>query len=259
MSSSRSIAAARARRAGETAQPQQSRPPVTSINSQAAFAQQSQYQASQRTQQSQSQSAKQMPQGRNVRVASAQMAPQAPTQMEQSRRAKLSISDAIGLITLRLGRVETILIEKEHELATNGGGDGQLAIPENSQIVDKSVLANIIARMDALEKNNRDFSQLTAEVKILKEALMNVSVKVDTYVKETNERFADYEVAISEIEAQLPMSQLNTTPIDDNDNDANVLGESLDTDVLNVTTEFDTPILSTDLKALIKNEFNENN
>lgn len=243
MSSSRSIAAARARRAGEQANQAPPSRPVTSINSQAAFAQQ-------RMQQPQS-----MPQGRNVRVASAPMAPQrsAPNEtQDQSRRAKLSISDAIGLITLRLGRVESILIEKEHEISSNS--DNHFSIPENTQLVDKSVLANIVARIDSLEKNNRDFTSLVNEIKSVKEMFVNLNIKHDTLSKETNERFCDYELALAEIEKQIPIVEIDTTPVDMDNVDMQEVDSE---DILNSTTEFETPIISDDLKTLIRNELAE--
>lgn len=250
MSSSRSIAAARARRAGEQAnQPQQGRP-VTSINSQAAFAQQ-------RTPLQRAQQQPQaMPQTKNVRVASAPMAP-AQSQngvQEQLRRPKLSISDAIGLITLRLGRVESILIEKEHQEVSGEGG--HFSIPDNMQLVDKSVLANIVARIDSLEKNNKDFSSLTNDIKSLKEFVANLNFKYDTFFKETNDKFEDYEVALADIEKQIPTTQLNTTPIDINYENMQELEPN---DMLNNTTEFDTPIISSDLKTLIQNELANGN
>jgi hypothetical protein len=244
MSSSRSIAAARARRAGENANPLPQNRPVTSINSQAAFAQQ-------RMQQSQP-----MPQGRNVRVATASMAPQRsvhPSETsDQSKRPKLSISDAIGLITLRLGRVESILIEKEHEMGSNN--DNHYSIPENMQLVDKSILANIVARIDSLEKNNRDFTSLMNEIKSVKEMFVNLNVKHDTFSKETNERFSDYEVALAEIEKQIPTLEIDSNPIGID----NVDMQQVDSDdILNSTTEFETPIISDDLKSLIRNEVAE--
>lgn len=253
MSSSRSIAAARARRAGDPPnQPPQQNRPVTSINSQAAFAPQRPPQPTRVQQQAQP-----APQGRNVRVASAPMT-QVQGQMDQhdqSRRAKLSISDAIGLITLRLGRVESILIEKEHEEASNGGNN--FSIPDNTQLVDKSILANIVARIDSLEKNNKDFSLLTNEIKNLKEIVTNINVKYDTFAKETSDKFDDYEVALADIEKQIPSSQHNNTPFDMDNIDIQNTEVDVD-DVLNSTTEFDTPIISSDLKTIIQNELANN-
>ena len=104
-SSSRSIAAARQKRAGEQSQPMNTSRPVTSISSQGAFAQQYQQQMM---------SQNNIPIGsKNIRVA--QNRTQNPSQgrinknatqdnqMQQDQITKISVSNAIGLITLRLG------------------------------------------------------------------------------------------------------------------------------------------------------------
>ena len=154
MSSSRSIAAARARRSNEQAPPVNGSRPITSIGSQAAFSP--------------------MPQPpTNIRLARGpppqqmyQQMPPPPSQMYQQMSqgqgppqgqgqglpfSKLSISDAVGLITLRLGRIEQFMIELnngEHEYFNNGSSN----IPENSKIIDSSVLNNIISRVDSIVK-----------------------------------------------------------------------------------------------------------
>jgi hypothetical protein len=182
--SSRSLAAARARRAGENAPPVSGNRPVTSISSQAAFAQQ-------------------MPQGMgynmgqqsNVRVSKSIQPPIQPNNQNQqfSRQtppqynqfydknqnsqppsnnlpfSKLSISDAIGLITLRLGRVEQWIIETDHENQDKGHStNNDTNIPDNHKIIDNSVLTTMINRLDSLEKNsinnnNANSNQITIE------------------------------------------------------------------------------------------------
>ena len=87
MSSSRSIAAARNRRAGDPVQQQQPpNRPGTSIGSSAAFQTQTQY-------------------GKKVPQQSQKNDPPPPPNPNVPF-SKISVSDAIGLITLRLGKVE---------------------------------------------------------------------------------------------------------------------------------------------------------
>ena len=112
MSSSRSIAAARNRRAGD---PTPTSRPGTSIAAQPAFSQQQQSKRS---------------------VTAQNSTPNVPV---NTTSAKLSISDAIGLITLRLGRVEQFIMEAEH----NGGFTGGSSIPDNAHLIDKSVINSI--------------------------------------------------------------------------------------------------------------------
>ena len=170
--SSRSLAAARAKRAGETAPHVSGNRPVTSIGSHAAFA-------------------PMPPHPNNVRTAKAMQPPQQKqppqqyqqfyeqsTQQQQPSNGlpfqKLSISDAIGLITLRLGRVEQWIIETDHEEEVKQSGSGNMSgIPENHRVIDNSVLTSIINRIDSLEKNGLSGSSTgsSEEIKKLSEDL----------------------------------------------------------------------------------------
>jgi uncharacterized protein YkuJ len=96
---------------------------------------------------------------------------------------KLSISDAIGLITLRLGKIEQWVYEAEHDGIMNGGGPSFEGsnIPENSRVIDLSVLTSIINRLDSLEKNapggatNEETANLSTEVAKLTEQVTRFS------------------------------------------------------------------------------------
>jgi hypothetical protein len=114
MSSSRANAAARQRRAGDT--------PSTP--------QQSSYNSS----------------GSKTRFVQQQQEPPQP-----AMNPKLSISDAIALITLRLGRVENIVSNYDPNAASSGGNI-QLNYDENMRMVDEQVFNSIVSRLDALEK-----------------------------------------------------------------------------------------------------------
>ena len=234
MSSSRSIAAARSRRAGESQPPVSGGRPVTSIASHSAFVQQ------------------QMPPppANNVRVAKAPMQQQ-QQQMPKgaSPFTKLSISDAIGLVTLRLGRVEQFIIDFENgeiegHHPNSGGGT---SIPENSKIVDNSVLTTIVNRLDALEKKEgssviaSSVASLEKEMKETKDLLSHLLFKFELFTKETGEKFSDFDSAIYEIEKGLEAHkfvELSETVVDEQP----IPSLSPETNTL-------------DLKSLIKQEF----
>jgi hypothetical protein len=115
MSSSRANAAARQRRAGDTQQTQQ----------------QSSYNSS----------------GSKTRfVQQQQEAPPPPM------NPKLSISDAIALITLRLGRVENIVSNYDPNAVSSSSGNHQMNYDENMRMVDEQVFNSIVSRLEALEK-----------------------------------------------------------------------------------------------------------
>ena len=185
MSSSRSIAAARNRRSGDTSQqPQQQQQinrPGTSIASQAAL----------------------QGGGSNRRLQSQQtqqpLQQQQPQQAPPSQRVRLSISDAIGLITLRLGRVEQILIDQEGA-ALNGGS---LSIPDGTQLVDKSVFTSIINRLEAAETKGKIITTYEETIQRLEKELKDLretQLKHEAAVKKS---FEDVDAAFVDLESQV--------------------------------------------------------
>jgi len=282
--SSRSLAAARARRAGDNAPPVSGNRPVTSIGSQAAFAQPPA-----------GMGYNMPPPPNNVRVAKSMQQPpqrQAPQQYKQFYEQqqpqnglpfqKLSISDAIGLITLRLGRVEQWIIETDHEEETKENESS--VFPSNYTVIDNSVLTTIVNRLDTLEKNgtssssSEEFTKLSEEVKTLseqfkrmgddvskhtielakcaeqvfrfnreltetKDILKSFMVKYDMFAQETNQNFSDYELALSDLENRLTSDGENIEP---QDNESEKNGTNIN--------DIDGNIMSVDLKNMIKQE-----
>jgi hypothetical protein len=235
--SSRSLQTARARRAGENVAPVSGNRPITSIGSQAAFAQQ-------------------LPRGvgynlppppNNVRTARAMQPPQEPYQQPEQQPSsslpfnKLSISDAIGLITLRLGRVEQWVMDTEHENETSSKhGFGSSTIPDGHKIIDNATLTTIINRLDSLEKNGSSSNNSSEEIKTLgeqfkhmseqvskhtielaknteqvyrfnreltetKDMLKSFMIKYDMFTQETAQNFMDYEMALGDLEKRFPI------------------------------------------------------
>lgn len=281
--SSRSLAAARAKRAGESAPPVSGTRPGTSIGSHAAFAPPGPpgYQ----------QAPPNVRAGRGPPANQPGKQQQQPQQQQQQAQSapnglpftKLSISDAIGLITLRLGKIEQWVYEAEHEGIVSGGGHSSegLNIPENSRVIDLSVLTSIINRLDSLEKNapdgatNEDTTKLSADVTKLteqvarfsdegtrhnlaiakhteqifkfdrdlietKDLLKTFMLKYDSFVSETNDRFGDFELALTEVEKNVHSSG---EPVDQVVADGQV-----------AEAEGAGEIESADLKSLVKRE-----
>lgn len=246
MSSSRSIAAARNKRAGEQPvhQQQYTNRPGTSIAAQPAFSQQQPMQKQHLQQQ------QQPPQ-------------QHQQQMQQKGSTKLTISDAIGLITLRLGRVEQIL--QEGEFGHGSSSSSSAGIPDGTQIVDKSVINSIINRLDSLEKKDKESTgnsntQLTKfdkEIRDIKDALMIQMVKYEKFSVETDKRFSDIDAAFIELEKNLPNDIEVETADAQTEMNASSTIFSL-TSLTSVTSESDADsqaIVSGDLKNMIKQEF----
>ena len=170
MSSSRSIAAARNRRAGDPVQQQQppSRP-GTSIGSSAAFQTQTQY-------------------GKKVPTQSQKNEPMPPPPKHNAPFSKITISDAVGLITLRLGKIEQYIIDTQHDSESGGGGSGGFSVPDNTQLVDNSVFTSIINRLDSIEKKDIQSNQVLIKIEQELSALNN---KLNQYIIDTNSRLDD--------------------------------------------------------------------
>jgi hypothetical protein len=265
--SSRSLAAARARRAGESAPPVSGNRPGTSVGSAAAFSGMSQppnnvrvarppMPPQQYQQQQQQQYQQQYQQQQRQPSAAYQQIQQSQQQTQNGLPFnKLSISDAIGLITLRLGRVEQWVIETEHENESKGP-----TVATASGAVDNSVLVSLLNRLEAVEKkepssapvvasvSSEEVTKLTAELAALtdrynkfcdeankqtltiakhteqlfkferelvetKDILKTFMIRYDNFVRESNDKLADYEYAIAEIEKSIAPTALTSEPV----------------------------------------------
>jgi hypothetical protein len=161
MSANRSVQAAQRRRSGPTdATP--GRGPQPSINSSQMFA---------------SQSNQNVRPGTTGRLAGQQAAlqqqqmqqQQQPTQQKPEGLAgvsKMTIPQAITLITLRLGSVESKLMNLEHGGLSQGV---HIEGNENMVLIDNSVIQSITSRLESLETRSSGSSSSGPEVHLLKQ------------------------------------------------------------------------------------------
>ena len=135
MSSSRSVAAARARRAPETSS-------QSSLKPQMAQQRQPMQQPMQQQQQQQQQQ------------ASNGKAPMTPYQPQQSSiENKLSVSDAFALVTLRLGRVELLLQKWQALGVETSTGVNIPAASSSAPDVNNTIVKSLVSRIDDLERS----------------------------------------------------------------------------------------------------------
>ena len=166
MSANRSVQAAQRRRAGGPEPAAPGRGPQPSINSSQMFSGQGQQQQQQQQQQ-------QMRPGTTGRLAgqqAQQMQQQQQQQMKQQMQggnneglagiSKMTLAQAITLITLRLGKVETQMHHIHHDSLSNSNssmsfasGEGAEGM-ENMVLVDKSLMDSIMSRLESLEKRS---------------------------------------------------------------------------------------------------------
>ena len=152
MSSSRSVAAARARRSGPEPQQFKQAGPITSINSSASFNPGSSRLAPQQQQQQQYQQQQQQ------------------QQQQQEPTGKLTVANAIALMSLRIGRLETFAFQYNLDKSNNELNGHSSNENEHSQSeqyrqpeVDDSVVRNIMARLDIIEKDKKQQSLALAQ------------------------------------------------------------------------------------------------
>lgn len=216
MSSSRSIAAARQKRAGEA-------PPIVGG----------------RPQQLQPQ--------RNTKIQSQQQIPQQPQQQIPQQQVsknvgvpmfngKLTISDAVGLITLRLGRIEQHIQNSSQEEKEEG----------KSTVMDNSILMTIINRLDSLEKREDKFQKLEKELKELKDLIVLHINKFESTNLDIENRFQDIESGFIELEK-------NIIPIDTIENELFSEQTNIENIKLEIVEKEDESSLQTILSEDLKN------
>ena len=195
MSSSRSVAAARARRAGGdsgTLKQQQLRNPQYMQNSQ-------QQQQQQRQQQQQS-------------VGSSQSI----GQPANSPDTRLSVSDAFALVTIRLGRVETILQKLDmNDVAKKMSGDDDESVSTN---ISSVIIKSMVSRMDDLENkatNGISVEEHDEVVSILEEKVSTIEEEM----RQLKDTLFKLQTMTLDINHRLVSSSVSTPSVNSNDTD----------------------------------------
>ena len=115
--------------------------------------------------------------------------------------SKLTVSDAVGLITLRLGKVEQYLIDTQNS-------DNHKSAETPTSGLDNSVISTIVNRLDSLEKQNMNtntemIDQLAKEVSSIKKIIQSLQAEIVNVKNDVNARFADVDFAFAELEKNL--------------------------------------------------------
>lgn len=269
MSANRSIQAAQRRRAGPTnAEPAiPGRGPQPSINSAQMFANQAK-----------PGSGPNMPTGR---LAGQQAAAAQKQQMQQQQQtkaeglsgiSKMTVPQAITLITLRLGVVESKLIHmQESGLSTQVDVEGN----ENMVLIDKSVINSITSRLESLEKragsntSGPETNLLKQQVETIKQSVIQTKSVLAKENKDLKTMIGNLTTELNETKELLQALQNLTMDnsqklmgISFNEEYANFDGEVYDETIIvddNVNDNDnynDSEIIGTNLKELIEKEVN---
>ena len=184
MSANRSVQAAQRRRAGGPEPAAPGRGPQPSISSSQMFTGQPQHPANGRIA------------GQQANLQQQQMQQQRQQQMQQQGGAdsgisKISIAQAITLITLRLGKAELQLYELAHQVAEGGVGQGFSSGAEGAEdmvLIDQNVIDSIMSRLESLEKRSTTNSVgggSSTEVTLLKQQFEAIKPSIAQNTKTT--------------------------------------------------------------------------
>jgi len=207
MSSSRSVAAARARRAPETP-------------SQSAFKPQM---AQQRQPMQQ-----QQPQQSKIAAAGGKP-PMTPYQPQQSAvENKLSVSDAFALVTLRLGRVELLLQKWQAMGVESDDGVHIPAATSSAPDVNNTIVKSLVSRIDDLERSVKagvSVKDFEAKISMLSDRnthLLNelrdakdTIFKLQTITLETSQKMMQMMMHKSAPEAVSPSAEMQDVIVED--------------------------------------------
>ena len=184
MSANRSVQAAQRRRAGGPEPAAPGRGPQPSINSSQMFTGQPQHPANGRLA------------GQQASLQQQHIQQQRQQQMQQqggadSSVSKISIAQAITLITLRLGKAELQLYELAHHVAEGGVGHGFSSGAEGAEgmvLIDQNLIDSIMSRLESLEKRsttNAVGGGSSTEVTLLKQQFEAIKPSIAQNTKTT--------------------------------------------------------------------------
>jgi len=214
MSSSRSVAAARARRSNDSAQyPPRPTGPGHSIQSSGNFAPQSQSNNGNRQPPAAVQTKQPSyvpPQARAPPPNQSAFDSHSSSYAQPPYPSKVSVQDAIGVLSTRIARLESFM--HNYNLETPGSTNG-FQQPTNGGQMDDSLLRNIMTRLDSLEKEKRsgsstsvpiapivttnhssEIQQMNQELNQVKEELKDTSkmlTSLQSFTMETNQKLVN--------------------------------------------------------------------
>jgi hypothetical protein len=271
MSANRSVQAAQRRQTKTPDPPLINRGPQPSIGSSQMF------NVGQQQQQQQSRPMSGRLAGQSAALSQKQMMEQAKEQQQQQSQSaigginKMTIAQAITLITLRLGKVETQMLS-----GSSFNNDHERDDDDDDHIlVDKNVIQSLISRIDVLEKKsgtnaNANSSQDIALLKQQFETIKPIVVQSKNTSTALKQQFDSLKTELSEtkelIAALQNLTMDNSTKIlafnsvfnsDSQDLLDQDLEEDLDQDLeQDLEPDTTTEIMGTNLKELIEQEFN---
>lgn len=148
----------------------------------------------------------------------------AATTQDNQHNTKISISDAIGLITIRLSKLET---------RTSGHGNNTSGSESNMQLVNKDTVINIVNRIDAIESNydkiansnyQEDLDEVHSNMEIFEDKLNQLFLKLNELKPLIDPSTASLNTNISDNELlTAPLTETHLTEDETNCDDVNII------------------------------------
>ena len=126
-------------------------------------------------------------------------APPPPQQMqsqpEKQSKPKMMIGTAIGLITIRLGRVEQFI----QQLQTDGIEMNSVNSTQPTELLDTGMIQNIVSRLNTIEQTDTEERIKTIEndLKDTKNLLIKLMLKFENFSDDTLAKFDDHQQQIT--------------------------------------------------------------
>ena len=169
--------------------------------------------------------------------------------------SKLTVSDAVGLITLRLGKVEQHLIDMQ-----NGDGNTSFTSDDTTKSLDNSVITTIVNRLDALEKKDIHtqsvIKNIHDEIASIKKNLDKVSEMNSKIEHNMSVKFEEIDMGFVEIEKSIDeiMTTDNANQAVEGNTNVEVSEENVKVEVTEVYEDSKDEVLDTESTVDVKNE-----
>jgi len=217
---SRALSSVQNKRAGPSQQPQFNPrivPPQPSIKSAQLFSQQGQNTQRQNIQRPNTQG--QNTQGQNIQGQNIQRQNIQRQNIQEQDKKQMTIKHAITLITLRLGVLETTMMNMEQDKMLNQYTTNEAG--EELVMIDKSVLNTLTSRLEAIEKrpsngmsSDKDVILLKSQMEQFKPSIVQTKQATINVVKENKmlkERMEEMMVEMSELKRVVEELRENVT------------------------------------------------
>jgi hypothetical protein len=193
-----------------------------------------------------------------------------PQQYQPQPNPKLSFSDAIALITIRLGRVETFInnlppLDQLEQYSSTSQPENN----ENMKIVDEAVFKNIVSRLEKIEQTNVTPIQTQPQTPVTSPILNNDELQIfkdeNNYLKEEMVSLKEEINELKNIILQLQNYTMTTNQklcdiIFSNENDEKNISDELSKLLSQPENELETAgldeYISASLNGIIINEVN---